>query len=303
MMNGMELIFQPGAQAIFDHVAALHGLRIAFFAPDGSELRAGQSRGNCTYCQLLCDTLGYGETCRALDYSRRMQAAEAAHVVAYECHGGMTEAILAARRSGRLLGFVMIGQFRSRATLPRSIRIRAKRKKTESALTKAFFATPCMTPVRVQSLLGLFQVLVQFITEHRMIDIHDTLDPLIARLRDNPEERLSLSHAAVMAGCSPTTLSRLIKRKLGRSYQSLKRDLALEKAEALFRASPALRISDVAYQLGFEDPLYFSRLYRRHRGSSPSEARRRLASSPVYAPPGTSERCKYPKSSCLSASK
>ena len=276
MTGEMELVFQPGVQAIFDHMAALHDLRIAFYSPDGAELRVGQSRGNCAYCQSLIEPLGFRETCLALDRRRREEAAESKNVVAYECHGGMTEAILAVRVAERLLGFVMIGQFRTRSTIPRGIRTRAGRAGLGPSLSTAFARTPLLTPTKVQSLLGLFQVLVEFITEHRMINIQDTLAPLIARLREQPEERLGLTHAAAMAGCTTTTLSRLIKRKLGRSYQTLRLDLALDKADSLFRTSPELRICDVAYQLGFDDPLYFSRPYRRHRGLPPREARRRM---------------------------
>jgi len=32
-------------------------------------------------------------------------------------------------------------------------------------------------------------------------------------------------------------------------------------------------VKEVAERVGFEDPLYFSRLYRKHRGSSPSATR------------------------------
>ena len=35
-----------------------------------------------------------------------------------------------------------------------------------------------------------------------------------------------------------------------------------------------MRVKDVAHAVGYDDPLYFSRLFRRHYGCSPSEARR-----------------------------
>ena len=283
----MELVFRPGVQVIFDHMAALHGLRIAFFSPDGTELRVGQSRGNCGYCELLRDSLGLGGACRALDERRRLQAATSRSVVAYDCHGGMTEAILAVRVAGRLLGFVMIGQFRSRRTPPAALLAQARKTGVPaSRLTTAYARTPYLSRARINSLLGLFQVLVEFIAEHRLISIEDRLAPLLARLRERPEERLALSQAAALAGCSTTTLSRLIRQKLGQSYQSLRIGLALEKADALLRTAPELRVSDVAYRLGFEDPLYFSRLYRRHKGIPPREARRVKAPSAPDNPAG-----------------
>ena len=34
------------------------------------------------------------------------------------------------------------------------------------------------------------------------------------------------------------------------------------------------RLSDIAYEVGFEDPNYFSRMFRRNFGASPQEYRR-----------------------------
>lgn len=48
--------------------------------------------------------------------------------------------------------------------------------------------------------------------------------------------------------------------------------LRLEQAMRLLQTD--MRVKDVAHAVGYDDPLYFSRLFRRHYGCSPSEARR-----------------------------
>jgi len=52
-------------------------------------------------------------------------------------------------------------------------------------------------------------------------------------------------------------------------------EMALDKADEYFRNDAGMRVSEVASRLGFDDPLYFSRLYRKHRGVPPSRRVRR----------------------------
>ena len=68
---------------------------------------------------------------------------------------------------------------------------------------------------------------------------------------------------------SRSTLFRKLKSLTGMSPQEFMRTQRLEKAVNLLEQGP-LRISDVAYQVGFSDPNYFSKCFRKCFGTSPS---------------------------------
>jgi AraC-like DNA-binding protein len=269
MAGAMEFVFSPQVQAIFDHFCALHGIRIAFHTPSGEELRVGQSRPLCGYCRRLRRSLGYADTGLRLDRVRRREAAARGGLVAYECHGGMLEAIMPVRAEGRLLGFVMIGQFRVRQAPPPPVLGRARRAGMSAAARRAFEAAPWFPRGRVRHVLGLFEVLVRFIAERHLVEVEDALAPVLERLRERPEERLTRAHAAALVRVSPSTFSHLFRRKLGKSFRRVRAELALDRADELLRGSPGVRVKEVAHRLGFDDPLYFSRLYRKYRGVPP----------------------------------
>lgn len=290
MADAMEFVFSPEVQAIFDHFGALHGIRIAFHTPAGEELRVGQSRPLCAYCRRLRRSLGYAETCLRLDRARRREAAARGGLVAYECHGGMLEAILPVRAAGRLLGFVMIGQFRVRAAPPAEVLERARRAGMAAATRRAYEAAPVFRRSRVRHVLGLFEVLVRFIAERRLVGLEDALAPVLERLRDRPEERLTRAHAAALARVSPSTLSHLFRRKLGKSFRRVRAELALDRADELLRERPGVRVKEAAHRLGFDDPLYFSRLYRKYRGVPPSRVTGRSRPCPSTRPPRSASR-------------
>jgi AraC-like DNA-binding protein len=67
-------------------------------------------------------------------------------------------------------------------------------------------------------------------------------------------------------------LSDMIKSQTGKSAQEHIHLYLLEAAKALLAASE-LSVAQTAYQLGFEYPQYFSRLFRRKTGLSPSQFR------------------------------
>ncbi len=270
MSGDLELIFRPEVQPILDHFCALSDIRIAFYSPDGAELRVGESRANCRYCQVLRSCLGYENVCQSLDSARREEAQKLTDdLLVYECHGGMTEATVPVRICERLLGFVMIGQFRTRRTLPQDITAVARAAGREQELQGLFRQTPFFGPDKTVHVLGLFKVLVQFITERHMIQLREILGPVLTRLRAKPEEHLSLTDAAGLVGRSPTSLSRLFAETLGKSFRQVRTELMLEKADEFFRTTPGIQVKDVAFRLGFEDPLYFSRIYRKNRGVAP----------------------------------
>lgn len=85
---------------------------------------------------------------------------------------------------------------------------------------------------------------------------------------------LSLTEYGKQVGVSPRSLHEMTKRHLGRAPLVLVRERRLLEAKRLLGHSP-LSVSEIATQVGFDDPAYFSRTFRRHCGCSPSAFRMR----------------------------
>ncbi|MEB3799972.1 AraC family transcriptional regulator [Flavobacterium columnare] len=67
-------------------------------------------------------------------------------------------------------------------------------------------------------------------------------------------------------------LTLLIKSKTGKTTQKVLHEklIALAKSK-LFNSN--LSVKEIAYELGFEDPLYFSRIFKQHTLVSPKDFR------------------------------
>jgi len=273
MKNRAKFAFSKEVQHIFSYFTRLFGIRIVFFSYDGQELSAGDNLPRCKYCTLLREKLGFEKICHKLDRQQQQLAASTRKLVAYKCHGGMNEAVLPVYNSGNLIGFVMIGQFRLSDKLDQTIKKKWQRKFGTDEIQQAFTQAPVYTSDSVDNILGLFTILVEFIVSHRLIDIkrHGPVQQIIEYLEEHPQETLSISDAADLIFKSPSTFSHLFKEVTGQSFRQYQIQKKIEQAEKLFRNKPHITIKEAAYLLGYDDALYFSKLYKRHRGISPRQ--------------------------------
>jgi len=100
----------------------------------------------------------------------------------------------------------------------------------------------------------------------------DPVAATIEHLRANVSTRISLADLAGMAGLSVSHYSALFRRATG--YGALEYQIRLRMGTARELLDTTDRpIASVAAQVGFTDPLYFSRQFHRIHGVSPTEYR------------------------------
>ena len=96
----------------------------------------------------------------------------------------------------------------------------------------------------------------------------------LSYLNRHYSEPLRLETLAGMEYLSVSRYSALFRKVTGRSPQQYLIDLRLRNAQELLKSTD-LSISEVARSVGYEDALYFSRIFRRHTGAPPSDHRRK----------------------------
>lgn len=274
----MRFVFQRDIRGVLDHFSRLMRVRFCFLSPTGRELEVGGNLPHCRFCRMVRHRLGLNGKCSASDHTGWQRAAHSGGAVWYRCHAGMVDGCMAVRSGSRILGYMMIGQFRTRAAPAPAVRALARRLGAAAELDRAFGEVPLYSRPQVRDLMGLFAVLVNFIVSQRLIAVRslDPLEPLLTYLAEHPQETLSTGDAARLLHRSPSSLAHIFKEATGTSFLQYQIAHKLDVADDLFRARPGLTVREAAFELGFTDPYYFSRLYRRHRGRPPTETLRRL---------------------------
>lgn len=102
------------------------------------------------------------------------------------------------------------------------------------------------------------------------------LEKIEALLAEIPDGQVSLKEVASRVNLSPCHFCAVFKKQTGVTFRQYRTKHRLEKAAEMLRDS-ARRVSDVAFEAGFESIPYFNRAFRKQFGCSPSEFRERLA--------------------------
>lgn len=88
----------------------------------------------------------------------------------------------------------------------------------------------------------------------------------------------SLEDFAEKEHISLYTISRLIRKKTGRTYKELLADRRMKQAVFLLKNTP-LTVDEISLRIGYENTSYFHRLFRKYYGMSPRQYRLACSSS------------------------
>ena len=93
---------------------------------------------------------------------------------------------------------------------------------------------------------------------------------LMALAEQNLSSGMSIADYAQTMGLNPDYLGRVFRRSVGVTFGSYLRDRRLLMAKSLLLQG-GMSMKDIAGRIGFHDPLYFSRVFRKRIGVAPSE--------------------------------
>jgi YesN/AraC family two-component response regulator len=94
----------------------------------------------------------------------------------------------------------------------------------------------------------------------------------LAYIHQNYAMPLSRQQIARAIGVSERYLSEIFKQEMGISPWDVLNRFRIQRAQILLKASDA-SITDIALQVGFDDPSYFGRVFNKHTGLSPKAYR------------------------------
>ena len=98
------------------------------------------------------------------------------------------------------------------------------------------------------------------------------LSDVIETIKENlTSNDFSIDTLCEKMGLSRSNLFRKLKGLIQMSPSDLIIKIKLSKAEELMKNKNFSRISDIAYESGFQDPKYFSTLFKKHYGKTPKE--------------------------------
>lgn len=100
--------------------------------------------------------------------------------------------------------------------------------------------------------------------------INQVVMQAVSFIETNYFKEITLDELSAEVGLSQSYLSTIFKKVTGKSFIEYLNDLRIEKAKQLFHTSN-LKVFEVASKVGFNDPKYFSKQFKRITGITPNE--------------------------------
>ncbi|OGV54132.1 MAG: hypothetical protein A2X45_07090 [Lentisphaerae bacterium GWF2_50_93] len=271
----IELILHDEVQKLIDIFAAVLKIRVVFYGPDGEIIRTNHQLRNSEYCQLIQDKVSNPARCASLDAEKQEECLRKKSLVCYQCHAGLKEAVSPVLIDNRPVGFVMIGQFRDISKVPDHVIGCCKSRTTATRIRQAFSSLPYIAAEQLDDILGMFMMLVDYIVARELVGLRGdwVLEKVKQYIDRHLAEDVMLGDVAKFTGRSVSSLSHLLRKKYGMTFKQILIEKRLACADKLLKSRPELSIGEIAFQAGFEDRFYFSRIYRKYRKRTPSESR------------------------------
>jgi AraC-like DNA-binding protein/ligand-binding sensor protein len=206
------------------------------------------------------------------------------------CPFGLTETAIPVKLGAEIIGYLRIGQvLRQMPAKSDTTKVRRELKRCGVRFTgevrKAWEKNPLIAPQKYNAivrLLSFFAEQLSGLTNQIVVERENAEPPLVQKARDyiakHKMEPLSLDSVAKAAGASVFHFCKVFHKATGLKFTDYVARVRLEDARTQL-LNPNRRISEVAYDVGFQSLTQFNRVFKRVFGQSPSEFRERLSSS------------------------
>jgi len=263
------------------------GLPVALRPVESWQLPHHGRRSENPFCGLMAQKSRACAAC--LQVQQRLSETATHEGQTVTCQLGLCDTAVPVRMGDRLIGFLQTGQVfprkPSEAQYNRMVKLVAEwgLQVDQSTLREAYFSTRVLTPKQHESIIKLLTIFAQhlsMITNQVVVQQDNAEPPVIARAKqfiiEHQTEDLSLGQVAKAVNTSTFYFCKMFKKVTGINFTDYLSRVRIEKAKNLL-LNPNLRISEIAYEVGFQSLTHFNRVFKRIIGQSPTQYRGQLA--------------------------
>jgi YesN/AraC family two-component response regulator len=191
----------------------------------------------------------------------------------------------------QLIGFLQTGQVLLRKPSSSQFARTAKQlidwglKVDLSKLEEAYFHTRVLGKAQYEAMVGLLTIFGQhlsIVANQVAVQQKNAEPPAITRAKafidSHQAEDLCLGEVARAVNTSTFYFCKMFKKATGLHFTEYLSRVRIEKARNLL-LNPNLRVSEIAYEVGFQSLTHFNRVFKKLIGNSPTEYRCQLKGS------------------------
>ena len=262
------------------------GLPVSLRPMDSWQLPHHGRRNENHFCALMARKSRACAACLQVQQKLSESATYEARTIT--CPAGLCDTAVPVRLGDQLIGLLQTGQiFRQKPTdaqFNRTARLLNKWgvETKRFDLKRAYFNTRVLSTRKYNSMVKLLTIFAQhlsMVSNQVVVQKGNTEPPVITRakeyIKENQSEDLSLGQVAKAVNTSTFYFCKIFKKVTGINFTDYLSRVRIEKSKNLL-LNPNLRISEIAFEIGFQSLTHFNRVFKRITGQSPTEYRAKL---------------------------
>lgn len=262
------------------------GLPVALRAVESWQMPHHGKRNESPFCSIISEKSRACASCLQTQEKLAESAQESPQTVV--CVAGLSDTAVPVKLGDRLIGFLQTGQvFRKKPTEQQFERVVKLIDEwgvqvQPATLRDAYFSTrviPQKQHEAVVRLLAIFAQHLSMLSNQVVVRHNHSEPPVITRakeyIQEHQTENLRLGHVAKAVNTSTFYFCKMFKKVIGINFTDYLSRVRIEKSKNLL-LNPNLRVSEIAFEVGFQSLTHFNRVFKKILGQSPTEYRAHL---------------------------
>lgn len=258
---------------------------LSFHGGESLQLAQSGKKYENPFCAILSETNRSCGMC--LENQQSIQTAGKTRNMV--CFAGLIDSAMPVQVGNQVLGYLQTGQVALKKPSAKGFKKVTKQlvdwgvKTDLRKLEEAYFHTKVLTPKAYQSVLRLLEVFGEHLTLaiDRIVIQQENSEPLpVTKAKQFIEERktedISLRDVAKVVNVSTFYFCKLFKKATGLTFTEYLSQVRIAKAKNLL-LNPNLRVSEIAYDIGYQSLTHFNRTFHRITGQSPTAYRKAVS--------------------------
>ncbi|HXI72702.1 MAG TPA: helix-turn-helix domain-containing protein [Verrucomicrobiae bacterium] len=279
-----------GSKIYQDYEAAfseMTGLPVALRSVESWQLPHHGKRFENPFCAMLSEK---SRSCAAcLQIQQQLSETATLEPKTVTCQAGLCDIAVPVRMGDQLIGFLTTGQvFCKKPTEAQFNRVKKLLvewgvQTDAKKMRAAYFNTRVLTGRQHDSalrLLSIFAEHLSMVSNQIIVREQNGEMPVITRAKqfiaEHQTEELSLELVAKAVNTSKFYFCKIFKKGTGINFTDYLSRVRTERAKNLL-LNPNLRVTEIAYEAGFQSLTHFNRVFKRILGRSPTGYREQLA--------------------------
>jgi AraC-like DNA-binding protein/ligand-binding sensor protein len=262
------------------------GLPLALRAVDSLELPLHGAKNESPFCALMATT---NKSCSAcLELQRQVEQQARLQPKTLKCFAGLCDSAVPIRVGENVIAFLQTGQVllhqptRKQFTKATRELVKFGAEVDLKRLEEAYFQTRVLERKQYEAvlhLLSIFALHLSALSNQLMVANDKPESPMITKAKlfisEHQGEEISLRQVSQSVNTSAFYFCKMFKQATGLTFTDYLARVRIEKVKNLLQ-NPHLRISEAAFEAGFQSLSQFNRVFRKIVGDAPTVWRGKL---------------------------